>query len=197
MSARHTIIGIGLAINLGCVPHTDPPAATAPPAPPPATVAKAPLPANPPLESVVATPPSTEPVVPVADSLPAAPTEAVPASQPPAEAPGAASAEKPAEKVAAKAGVGLQGQSLKEHSGVIVEAAKAYFNVRQRAVFEIQIPEALKLYEASEGRKPRTHDEFMAKVITANLIALPTLPQGDKYIYDPERGELMVQKRAR
>jgi len=122
-----------------------------------------------------------------------APTAPVEINSPVAAPP----AEPPTEQVAAKAGVGLQGQSLKEHSGVMVNAAKAYFNVRQRAVFEIQIPEALKLFKASEGEFPKTHDEFMAKIITANQINLPKLPAGAKYIYDPELGELMVERPAK
>ena len=145
------------------------PAASTPPAPATHAVAQTPA-AVPSADAVTATPLQTDPA-----SLPAlnSPTaDPAAGTQPPAETP----TEKPAERVAAKAGVGEQGQSLKEHTGVIVEAAKAYFNVRQRAVFEIQIPEALKLYEATEGRKPKSHDEFMSKVIAANQIKLPDLP---------------------
>jgi hypothetical protein len=100
-------------------------------------------------------------------------------------------------RVEAKAGVGSQGQSLKNATGVLVEAAKAYFNVRQRAVFEIEIPKNMQLFEATEGRKPNSHEEFMQKIITANGVKLPNLPANHRYVYDPQQGELMVEKPAR
>jgi hypothetical protein len=115
------------------------------------------------------------------------PGPGAPATEPPAEG---------TERVVAKAGVGKQGQSLKEHTGVLVEPAKALFNVRQKAVFEMQIPSAMKLFEATEGRKPQSHDEFMSKIIAPNQIKLPELPAGSKYVYDPQRGELMVEQPA-
>ena len=80
---------------------------------------------------------------------------------------------------------------------MIVQPARSLFAFEQRAVFNIQIPKAVQLFEATEGRKPRSHDEYMNKIIKANLIKLPTLPNGQKYIYDPNRGELMVQKPRR
>ncbi len=101
------------------------------------------------------------------------------------------------ERVRAVAGVGKQGQSLNDEQGIgamIVQPARTLFAFRQRAVFEIQIPSAVKLFAATEGRKPRSHDEFMNKIIKFNNIQLPTLPAGQTYVYDPKIGELMVQK---
>ncbi len=63
-------------------------------------------------------------------------------------------------------------------------------------VFEIQVPHALQLYEATNGRKPATHEEFMEQIIKANQIELPELPAGQRYIYDSQTGELMVEKPA-
>ena len=97
----------------------------------------------------------------------------------------------------AEAGVGARGQSLQQHSGVLVEPAKAFFRVEQRMVFDVQIPQALQLFAATEGRKPNSHDEFMTKIIAANQIQLPRLPPGQKYIYSPEKGELMVERPAK
>jgi hypothetical protein len=93
--------------------------------------------------------------------------------------------------------VGARGQSLQQHSGVLVEPAKAFFRVEQRMVFDVQIPQALQLFAATEGRKPNSHDEFMTKIIAANNIQLPRLPPGQKYIYSPEKGELMVERPAK
>jgi hypothetical protein len=101
------------------------------------------------------------------------------------------------ERVRAEVGVGKRGQSLNDEQGIggmIVQPARALFATEQRVVFNVLIPKAVQLFEATEGRKPRSHDEYMSRIIKANLIKLPTLPAGQKYIYDPNTGELMVQK---
>lgn len=95
----------------------------------------------------------------------------------------------------ARAGVGKQGQSLRNETGVgrmIAQPAITLFAVRQRAVFEIQIPHALALYKATNGNDPKTHDEFMTHIIKANNINLPELPEGRVYRYHPDEGLLYV-----
>ena len=101
------------------------------------------------------------------------------------------------ERVKAQKGVGVKGRSLDQHEGLFVTPAKAYFTVRERAVFEIQIPEALKLYKATHGNGPKSHEEFMAQIVDANQIHLPELPAGQRYVYDPEKEELMVERPVR
>jgi len=101
------------------------------------------------------------------------------------------------ERVKAEKGVGLKGRSLDQHEGVLVTPAKAFFSVRERAVFDIQIPEAIKLFKATNGNGPKSHEEFMAQIIEANQIQLPELPAGQKYVYDPEKEELQVERPAR
>ena len=101
------------------------------------------------------------------------------------------------EQVKAEAGVGKEGASLQNETGiggVIAEPAKQFFNVKQRAVFEFQIPQAVQLFAATNGRKPNSHDEFMEKIIQANQIQLPELKEGQKYVYNPETAELMVER---
>ena len=120
-----------------------------------------------------------------------------PTSSPPTSTPPPAAPAEPTEQVKADTGVGVKGQSLQEHSGVLVEPAKAYFRVEQKMVFNVQVPQALQLFEASEGRKPNSEQEFMTKIVQANNIKLPTLPQGHKYIYNVEKGELMVERPAK
>lgn len=98
--------------------------------------------------------------------------------------------------VVAKAGVGKQGQSLQNETGVgrmIAQPAITLFAVKQRAVFEIEIPHAMQLFEALEGRKPKDHDEFMNKIIKANNINLPELPEGKIYRYHPDDAQLYVE----
>ena len=70
--------------------------------------------------------------------------------------------------------------------------ASALFNVQQKAVLEIQIPHALQLFEATEGRLPKSHEEFMEKIVKANNLVLPELPEGAVYKFDTEKGELWV-----
>jgi hypothetical protein len=64
-------------------------------------------------------------------------------------------------------------------------------------VFETQIPKFMQLFKATEGRNPKSHEEFMNKIIKANYVKLPELPAGQTYVYDPQLGELMVQKPGR
>ena len=69
-----------------------------------------------------------------------------------------------------------------------------YFSVRERTVFEMQIPSAMNIYKAMNNNKPpASHDEFMKEIIGANKITLPSLRNStDQYQYDPESGELKI-----
>lgn len=97
------------------------------------------------------------------------------------------------EQVKAEAGVGKQGQIIGDKEGVLVTPVKALFKVKQQAAF-LKVDYALKLYDAEHGYKPKTEEEFMAKIIEFNKIELPELPEGQKYFWDPEAGELMVER---
>ena len=77
--------------------------------------------------------------------------------------------------------------------GVIATPAASLWATRERLVFEVQIPEAMKLFKATEDRAPKSHEEFMEKIIKANNIHLPELPDGDRYMYDPKTEQLMVE----
>lgn len=54
------------------------------------------------------------------------------------------------------------------------------------------IEQALNLFNASEGRYPNSHEEFMTAIIKANNIQLPVLPAGKQYQYDVENHKLVV-----
>ena len=102
----------------------------------------------------------------------------------------------PIEPRVAEVGVGIKGKSLENETGIgqmIASPAVTLFRVKEKAVFEIQIPQAMHLNEALEGRKPRSHEEFMQKIIDANRIALPKLPDGQVYKYHPDDGQLWVE----
>lgn len=74
----------------------------------------------------------------------------------------------------------------------VMKPAREFFSIRERAVFDIQIRDALKLFKATAGRGPKSHDEFMDRVVEANQIQLPELPAGYRYVYDPQKDEMMV-----
>ena len=54
------------------------------------------------------------------------------------------------------------------------------------------IPDAMNTFKALNGRKPKSHEEFMKEIIKASGIKLPDLPPDAKYVYDPQKGELTV-----
>jgi hypothetical protein len=92
-----------------------------------------------------------------------------------------------------KASVG-SGEKGRGYGGDLVTTpAAAYFAVKERLVFDVQIPHALDLAKATEGHAPRTQDEFMRDIVTANQIRLPSLPPGHRYVYDPKDERLMVE----
>lgn len=102
----------------------------------------------------------------------------------------------PMEARPAEVGVGIKGQSLKNETGIgkaIAQPAVVLFQTKEKIAFEVQIPHALELFKASEGRGPETHAEFMEKIIKFNQIKLPKLPEGQEYQYRPEDGKLWVQ----
>jgi hypothetical protein len=99
----------------------------------------------------------------------------------------------PQENVArkkAEVGVGKKGDY---RPGLITTPLRAYWKAQERIAFEIQIRHALDLYKATNGNFPKTQEEFDQQIIKANMIKLPELPQGHRYVYDPEQGELMVE----
>ncbi|MDD3468700.1 MAG: hypothetical protein PHE53_01820 [Thermoguttaceae bacterium] len=69
---------------------------------------------------------------------------------------------------------------------------KTYFTGREKITFDIQIPDAMRLYKAVNEYPPRTAQEYYNQIIVANQIPLPGLPPNDRYQYDPTTGELNV-----
>lgn len=77
---------------------------------------------------------------------------------------------------------------------MVSEPAKQYFKIRERIVFQIQIPDAIKKFRALNptGDPPASHAEFMNEIVGKFNITLPDLPASEEYWYDAEKGELMV-----
>lgn len=70
--------------------------------------------------------------------------------------------------------------------------AGAVFGARFWAEHQIiidQIKHALQLYWAEHGNYPKSHEEFMDKIIKFNQIQLPELPPDQEYIYVSEEGQ--------
>lgn len=107
----------------------------------------------------------------------------------------APSAQPGSDRVLEKAAVGATGKGNYE-PGLTTTPLNVYFTVKERVVYEIAIPQALALYEATNGFKPKTQEIFMKEIIEFNKIELPALPEGHRYVYDPKLGELMVEHPA-
>lgn len=97
----------------------------------------------------------------------------------------------------ARVGSGKKGHSY--GSNMITAPAASLWRTKERIVFEIQIPEALKLYKNLNPKYegPQSHEEFMEQIIKANHIKLPELPDRHRYVYDPEKEQLMIERPAR
>jgi hypothetical protein len=102
-------------------------------------------------------------------------------------------------RIPAEPGVWEQGRSLQGETGVggmIVQPARTLFAVKERLTFDM-VKANLDRFQALEGRTPNSHDEFMQKIVKEGGIKLPRLPEGQRFVYDPERKELMVEGPAR
>jgi hypothetical protein len=141
---------------------------------------------------VPATPPPTKPAV----SLPPPPppsssTEAASAAPPSAaKEPGS---DVPPGMVREKADIG-SGKKGHYEEDIVSTPAAVYWQTRENVAFRIQIPHAIDLYQATTGHAPKSHKEFMEEIIKKNMIQLPELPEGHRYVYDPATKELMVER---
>jgi hypothetical protein len=129
-----------------------------------------------------------------AASTPApAPSPATPAT-PEQSTPGAAAGGN-SETVKAEVGVGAKGRDY--GGGVITEPVKQYFGLREKIAFDTVV-RAMNEYKAlNDFKAPPSHEVFMTEIIEKYNIKLPQLPAGEKYVYDPETEELMVQRPRR
>jgi len=80
-------------------------------------------------------------------------------------------------------------------AGMITTPIAAYFSIRERLAFD-QVTHAMDLYKATNEHAPKSHEEFMEKIIKENGVKLPQLPAGERYLYDPKTEQLMVERPA-
>ncbi len=98
-----------------------------------------------------------------------------------------------ANAVKAEPGVGKKGRGY--GGGLITEPIHQNFLIRERLAF-LQVDQAMQLYKATNEHAPKSHEEFMEKIIKENRIPLPQLPAGERYLYDPKTEQLMVERPA-
>ncbi|MHB8901802.1 MAG: hypothetical protein ACYC6Y_23860 [Thermoguttaceae bacterium] len=92
---------------------------------------------------------------------------------------------------AGKTGRGNYGSGF--GGGLGTTALSTYVRVQERAGY-LQVEQALNLYKAEHDALPKSHEEFMEKIVKANQIQLPKLEEGAQYVYDPAKGELMIER---
>lgn len=137
--------------------------------------------------------PAAPGVQPDAEGVPAADAAA---ETPAAEAPPAAEPAADGTTETAAAGVGAKGKDY-GGPGFVTTPVEQYFRTGERIAFEIQIPNAMKLYKAANNNKgPKTHAEFMEVIVKENGVDLPELPEGDEFLYDPQSEQLLVKHPA-
>ena len=76
----------------------------------------------------------------------------------------------------------------------LTQAADAY-RTEVAKIAKMKVEYDMKMYEALNGEKPKTYEEFMEKIIKkgrADGIQLPMLPYYQEYGYDVDKQELVV-----
>lgn len=92
-------------------------------------------------------------------------------------------------------GKGQYGQAGGEKpSDMITVPVGELFAVRER-MFLMQLKQAEDLYKASnDNQMPKTQEDYMEKIVGANMLKLPDLPAGQEYVYDSEAEQLKIKK---
>lgn len=75
----------------------------------------------------------------------------------------------------------------------ILLVGNAYVSIIGRSA-QLNIEHAIDLYKAENGDYPKTFEEFMDKIIKANNIALPKLPEYQDYAYKAEEHKLVIME---
>ena len=76
-------------------------------------------------------------------------------------------------------------------SDPITAPLSAYGPMAEKASI-LAVEQAINLFQATEGRYPKDHAEFMEKIIRANNLRLPVLPNKGQYRYDEASHSLVV-----
>ena len=104
---------------------------------------------------------------------------------PPSQGPG-----EPVVREKADVGMGRKGHYSR---GFITTPLSTFWRTQEMVAYRTQVPHALSLYKATYGHFPKTQEEFEQQILKPNGIKLPELPEGHRYFYDPQKGELLVE----
>lgn len=91
-------------------------------------------------------------------------------------------------------------RQLREEGGDKVNMVNRNFQAMSYALHEtarLQVKQGLNYFNATEGRYPKSHEEFMEKVIKFYNIKLPKPVATAEYQYDVENHELLVVEKQR
>lgn len=84
----------------------------------------------------------------------------------------------------------------KKRKGEATSLAGPIINARRSAeVFTESQPiiQAIQFFHAENGRYPKSHEEFMKKVVEYNKMRLPKVDEGYELIYHPEYHKVYIQ----
>ena len=76
-----------------------------------------------------------------------------------------------------------KGRTLHDQGTYLSAVGSARFRTEHQMILH-QVTHALNLYQAEHGYYPKSHEEFMVKIVEPNLIVLPELEEGYEYWYD-------------
>ena len=76
-------------------------------------------------------------------------------------------------------------------SNPITGALEAYGPLKQQ-ISGMAVTQAIEMFRATEGRYPKSYEEFMNKVVTEKGIRLPVPGKGLEYQYDVQNHSLVV-----
>lgn len=77
-----------------------------------------------------------------------------------------------------------RGRLLHDRGSYLSAVGSARFTAEHQTILN-NVRHALDLYRAEHGEFPKSHEEFMTRIIEANSIVLPELEEGYEYWYDP------------
>lgn len=93
-----------------------------------------------------------------------------------------------------KAGSGVGKRQGKGYGDAmpLLKPASVYWKASEELKFNL-VTHVKNQFEAVEGRKVKSHEEFMEQIISKSKIQLPKLADGLEYFFDAESGDLMVR----
>jgi hypothetical protein len=87
----------------------------------------------------------------------------------------------------------LQGQGY--GGGLITEPVHQFFSMRNLIMWD-QIKHDMDIWQAIHNRWPKNAQEFQKEILEPARIELPDLPPGNRYVYNPKTGELLVARKS-